>query len=152
MADDDGQQNEDPKDLRAKLSAANTEREKAIKELHVFKVRDILTEKNLHLVKPEDLKDVDLKDVESAATTLQTQRVEAETAVARKLAKAMGLSDEQVESAVQAMSAGNEVRNEAAEATARARQLSQKGNPLPVTTQIDELHGFAAIKAGMKTS
>lgn len=143
---------ESAKGLRGLLEAAKSAERKASEELHAYKVKDLLAEAKLHLVEAKDLAGVDLKDVASKAATIQQERVDQEAAVARKLAKAMGLTDEQVEAAVQAITSGNEVRNPDAEATSRARQLSQVGTPSPISTPVSELHGLDAIRAGMKTT
>lgn len=139
------------KGLRGLLEAAKAESSKALKELHAYKVKDVLAEAGLHLVKAEDLAGVDLKDVASKAATIQAERVSQEAEVTRRVMKNLGMSDEQIETAVTAIATGNEVVNEAANATARTRQLSTVGTPSSVSSTAG-LHGLDAIRAGMKTT
>lgn len=152
MSDFQGNPQENPGDLRAKLEEALREKNQLAEENHSFKVGALLQEKNFDLVKAEDLKGVPLGEAEAKATAIQQERVNLQQELVSQFLKKSGVDETQIKEFVEGLHRSNESVSEAAQATDRARQLGRMdATPLPPMGTIDQsqVHGLDAIRAGL---
>lgn len=143
---------EDAKGLRGRLERAERENRKLKEQITVQTAQRLLADKGFDLVKPEELKGIDLKDLESKAEALQNERLDNARSVVRSRFMRQGLEGEDLEAAVDDFFGApapvtQEDRDfEEASAVARARQLPA-GTSAPRIPA--DVHGFDAITAAL---
>lgn len=139
----------DPKSLRGKLAAA-AKRERALtEELHGLKVKDVLTVKGFSLVKPEDLKGVDLDKVEAEAERIEKERQTLQESLLRDALKRRGFEDDELDEMVKGLAGQEAAETEDAKAISRIKGLGTlDSKPVPARNP-EKLHGDEAIMAGL---
>jgi hypothetical protein len=155
MYDDDQDEQESGSSLRKKLEEALGTNKKLASELASVKAREVITTKGLDLVEPDDLAGVSLDDLEERAQQLQEQRLGVVRRYMERQLASQGLDGEDLSAAVEAALSGSPGADaeggdaEEMERFARVRQLgSVGGTPVPAQN-LDKLHGYEAIEAGL---
>lgn len=140
--DDDDDEQESAKTLRAKL-------ERALVENRTLKAEKILSAGAFDLVKPEDLAKVDTDKLEEAAQKLQEERAEIQKGLIRDTFAKRGLEGDDLDAAV------NEFLGEPADgevAIDRITSTASIGGARPALVNPSKLTGLAAIEAGLEAN
>lgn len=140
--DDDDDEQESAKTLRAKL-------ERALVENRTLKAEKILKEGSFNLVKPEDLAKVDTDKLEEAAQKLQEERAEIQKGLIRDTFAKRGLEGDDLDAAV------NEFLGEPADGESvidRITETASIGGQRPPVVNASKLTGIAAIEAGLEAN
>lgn len=146
MADDD---NDSPKDLRAKLEEALASNASLTEKLSVHEVKGVLEAKGYHLVRPEDLRGVPLQEVESKAEAIQKDRLEMQQQLTVDALTKLGIDPAEIER-LTTESAQRDQEPPEAEQLRRVRGLGRLGGEPAHGVDTTKLHGLNAIRAGMK--
>lgn len=146
--DDDDQSNESGGELRKKLELALKGNVALTDQLAGYLARDLITEKSLTLVKPDDLKGVELKELESKATALQAERLAQQESLLRNAFERQGYEGAALEQQLALATGHAGAENPAANLT-QARDLGRlPGTVVPINDP-RELSPLAKIEAGI---
>lgn len=137
--------------LRQKLEAALSTNRKIEDELQAFRAKELLSEKGLDLVKPEDLKGVDPSNLESRASEIQTERRALQENLLRQALAKQGLEGEALDELVGELVGQKTTNTEDAETVGRMRQVGGIGEVLP-RVDPSKVQGYDAIRAGIEAN
>lgn len=98
---DDESGNESGSSLRQKLEDTVKLNKEMAKELRGFKAEKLIAEKKLAYVKPEDLADVDLAELENKALQLNEQKEGERKAVLRSVLAEQGVPEDQLDNQIE---------------------------------------------------
>lgn len=123
------------KGLRARLEAELKKNAKLSNQLRTETVVRVIKEKGFSRVKPEDFSDVDPALIESKAEELEAQRAASEAEVLRNALRRTGVSEDQIEAQVAALTgpapSGEQTTTTDADAWAGVRAAGQTtGGPV----------------------
>lgn len=146
--DDDDSATESGGQLRKKLEDALKSNSALTSQLAGFQAEKLVAEKGFTLVKPEDLKGVELDKLEERATALQAERTELQANLLRDAFKRQGYEGESLDRQL-AVALGTAESGQAAAGLSTGRQLGSVGGT--VVPQIDErqLTPLGKIEAGI---
>src|SRR2546430_113840 len=88
---------QNPGSLRAKLEETLAENRKLQDQVSGFRVREILMEKGLDLVSPEDLKGVDLGKAEARAQEIQAERTTQQENLVKGVLRKQGYGEDELD-------------------------------------------------------
>ena len=108
MSDEHGseEQNESGGLLRQKLEASLARNKELETLARTFQAKDLIREKGFTHLTPEDLMGFDDTELEAKATELETQKAAAEADVLRRALEAKGLTADQLDQALAALTSG----------------------------------------------
>ena len=138
----------DGKGLRAKLEEALAEKRELQAELAALRAREVVREKGLDLVKPDDLKGVALDQLEQRAVELQQERERQQRELVRAALTRKGLSGTALDEAVEAFLAGDSAA-EGGDGEQDVAGVAARVGGAPVRADQSDLHGVAAIEAAL---
>jgi hypothetical protein len=148
LDDDDTDEQESGSGLRKKLEAAIASNKKLTEQLSTLRVKDLIVEKGLKYVKPEELAGVALDEIEKRATDLEASRRVERASIAREVFVSQGLEGDDLEAAVADLVSGSSkeksAEDEALERTSAARKVT--GTPAPLV-DTSGLTGQARLEA-----
>jgi hypothetical protein len=133
--------------LRAQLEAALAAVASLTSENVSYKAKELISAKGYKHVTPEQLKEVKPEELEAKADELEQAGAATEVAVLTRVLTAQGLSAEDLESSIKALT-GTSQSDEAIETLSRVRSATQlTGTPPPKPgEEVKDLHGPELIR------
>jgi hypothetical protein len=135
--------------LRAKLEATQAANREMEAQLRPLMAAQVIADKGFKYLKPEDLKDVPLKELASKAEALNKANESIHVNVVKTILADQGVPDDEMDAAVERFL--NPERGEAhAETSTRLAQLGSIGGRIPESDKDRGLHGQDLIQAGLE--
>lgn len=141
--------------LRAKLEEALAREREMASELARYKAAELITQKGLKYVTPEDLAGVPLGELEDRASKLQEERQKVFELAIRRSFEAAGIAGDELEAQVKAFMEGQiqapaqSAPDEFTDAMRRASQVAQMGGAPPARNP-ETMTSLEKIEAGLR--
>ena len=146
MADDFDSEDEKESggSLRKKLEAALEENRALKGEVTSFKAHQLIQEKGFKHLTVDDLKGVDLSELETKAAELEAQKEQQAAVTLRRVLEGKGLKDSELDQALQALLSEEDPAGAALD---RIRQVSKVNGTPPAKVEEEGLFGPSRLRA-----